>query len=63
MTIVWSPCGVVINVLNCDITVNKFELQLCYNVVHFQTKRYKLLYPPPLISYGLISSTIVFLQG
>ena len=32
----WSPRGVGINVLNCDIVVNKFKLQLGY-WVHFWT--------------------------
>ena len=31
-----NPCGVVANVLNCDIVVIESELQSCY-YVHFQT--------------------------
>ena len=29
-----SPCGKLVNVLNCDIVVSEFKLQSCY-YVHF----------------------------
>ena len=34
-----SPSGVVANILDCDITVNEFELQSCY-CIHFWTNTY-----------------------
>ena len=33
---VWNSSGVVVNVLNCNIVINEFELQLHY-YDHFQT--------------------------
>ena len=35
-----SLCGVVVNVLDCDIVINVFEFQLHYDV-HFQTNTIK----------------------
>ena len=37
VTYVGIPHGVVANVLNCDIIVSKFKLQLHFNCIHFWT--------------------------
>ena len=34
--VVGSPCGIVANVLDCDIVISEFQLHLC-NYIHFQT--------------------------
>ena len=34
-----SPCGVVANVLDCDVSENNFKLQLCY-YIHFWTNAF-----------------------
>ena len=34
-----SPCGVVANILDCDIIVSVFDLQMYY-YVHFQTNTF-----------------------
>ena len=38
-----SPCGVVANVLDCDIVVSKFEL--CSLLDKYSLERYEALYP------------------
>ena len=55
--------GVVVKVLNCDIVITEFELQLRY-YVHFRTKniwkRHELSY---FLIYALKSTTLRLLQG
>ena len=55
-----SPHSIVNNMLDCDIVVSKFKLQLC-QYIHFQTntlgKGMNLSYPS---SYELNSATTVF---
>ena len=60
-----SSRGIVANMLNCNIVLSEFELQLCY-YIHFQTNTLRkgmnsLIIPTP--SYGLYSTTTVLLQG
>ena len=54
---IWGyPRGVMVKVMDCEIVVSAFELQLLY-YVHFR-ERYEPPYPP---SYGLNSTTTVLL--
>ena len=54
-----GPCGVVVNVLYCDIGVNEFELHSHY-YIHFRTYIiWKVMTPLYLPSYWLNSKTIV----
>ena len=55
-------CGIMANVLDCNIIVKEFKLQSCY-YIYFQTQeKYKITdYPSP--SYRLNSVTAVLLQG
>ena len=58
-----SPCGIVVNRLDCNIIVSKFKLPSC-TYIHFWTnilaKGMNLLIPP---GYVLNSNTTVLLQG
>ena len=56
-----SFCGVVANVLNCNIIVRQFELQSRYNV-HFRTNTLEKVLIHNLSSHGLRSIT-TFLGG
>ena len=58
-----NPSNIVANVLNCDIRVNEFELQLRYNFhfwINALEKGTNHLIPP--LSNGLHSITTVLLQ-
>ena len=59
-----SPCGVLANVLDCDIIVSEIELQSCY-YIRFQTNTVGKSMNPfiPPSNYGLNNTTIVILQG
>ena len=58
-----SPCGILVNMLDYNITVSEFELQSCY-YVHFQTNTIgKGIQSPYPSSYGLNSTTTVLLRG
>ena len=65
MIIQWEiPCDVVAHVLDCNIVVSEFKFQLhCY--IHFWSNALRKAMNPFLIppSYGLNSTTTVFLQG
>ena len=59
-----SSCGVLTNVMDCNIVVSEFELQLRYNVQFWTyTLNKSMKLPPANASYGLTSTTSVFLQG
>ena len=59
----WSPRGVVANVLDGNFVVSEFELQSHY-YIHFRTNSLGERYEPPYTtSNGLYSTTTVLLQG
>ena len=53
-----SPCGVLVYVLDCNILVIEFELQLPYNI-HFWTnalgKRYEAPHPHSYVLNNIVS--------
>ena len=49
--------------LNCDIVVIKFDLQLCYSVDSWTNILEKAWTPLSFTSYELNSTTIVLLEG
>ena len=61
MEVVGSECGVVANVLDCDIVVSDFEFQSRY-YVHFW-KRYEPPYPPSYKYHSCSTRMVVILNN